>query len=156
MTRRPSNYTLQEKLEGASIALAVGDEAAARQLGIPRRTISMWRNDPRIIAALPEQTLSPLAVSLNRVVNKAIACVEAKLDDPAARLGEMAQVLKVAHEGARLAAGEANRRVEARSESASLSINVQASAYMEQVAAILQGMSDESIRAVIAALQDQG
>jgi hypothetical protein len=106
-------YTTERKLEVLTVALVSGDEAAAAQFGVPKRTVNGWRNDPALLAALPPQALDPLAAKLRALTDRAIERATEKLDDPAARLGEMASLLRVAHDGARIASGEATRRTEA-------------------------------------------
>jgi hypothetical protein len=122
--------------DGDSFGLRVLLEAA-KQLGLVRRSVTMWRNDPKVLAAIPETALAPLGQKLAALANAAADRAMAMVRSGEGRLGEVANVLRVSNDGARIAAGEVTRR----SESRQLTISIRAEA--EKLAAELNVPADE-------------
>lgn len=109
------------KARAVALSLSVGVLEAGRQLGLPHRTISLWRQHPKF-RHLVEQHRTDLGVEFRLAVDKALASVLAGLDDPKANLGHRARALEVLTNSWQLVTGQATERIESRTESVTVSI----------------------------------
>jgi transposase-like protein len=99
-------YSEAERAEAVALAAAIGPVKAARQLIIPRRTVSSWMHKPAaspIIAAAEAN----IADMLRTAHSTALASVMVGLRDPKARLSDRARALEVLGEQLALAEGRA-------------------------------------------------
>lgn len=104
-------YTEAEKAEAVGLATAIGPLKAARQLGIPPRTVANWMHRPAssaVIAAVE----TTIAERLAEAHERALAAVLSMIDDPKAKLGEKARALEVLGQQRALAEGRATANIE--------------------------------------------
>jgi transposase-like protein len=111
MIERRANrtYTPEQRTEAVALALVVGPNVAADQLGIPRRTVAAWRSGERQAPEVRAVILSSrqaLAERMNEILSVASEQVLAGLRDPHQRLGDRVRALEVALEAARLLGAE--------------------------------------------------
>ena len=111
MIERRANrtYTPEQRAEAVALALVVGPNVAADQLGIPRRTVAAWRSGERQapeVQAVILQSRRALAERMNEILSVASEQVLAGLRDPKQRLGDRVRALEVALEAARLLGAE--------------------------------------------------
>lgn len=112
--RSRRHYTDTEKVEAVGMALTLGAEEASRRLGIPRRSISLWRAHPRYgeVIAREQQALGP---RLRAAVEEALTSVLDGLRSPKSNLGHRARALEVLHNSLQLVEGGPTERVESAS-----------------------------------------
>lgn len=109
------------KAEAVALALVVGDTKAAEQLGIPRRTVSSWRAKAEATAdPIVLETKEQLVDLARDTAARALYRLRERIDDPSARVGELASALRVLVEAGQLLAGEATARIESTSVVASV------------------------------------
>jgi hypothetical protein len=108
MTR--TTYTPEQKAEAVALATTIGPLRAGKRLGIPPRNVARWTHEP---AASPiiARVEADIAERLERAHAKALAAVEAGLDDPNARLSDKAQSLRVLGDQSQLAHGRATQNI---------------------------------------------
>jgi hypothetical protein len=110
MTER-REYTADQKAEALGLAMSVGPVRAARQLGIPVRTVTNWTHSAEA-TVLRIGTQEQLAERLREAMAVGIEQVLAGLRDPKAKLGDKAQALRVVAEQHALLTGQATSRTE--------------------------------------------
>ena len=150
--RRPDrvrHYTDTEKAEAVGLALTVGDDVAAAQLGIPRRNLNRWRRSstPAAQAAI-SRTRDDVAARLWEAVTAGTDAVLEGPRDPASRLGDKASALRIVVEAHALISGAATSRTEVITEE-----RREANVMMENAAESLRAFtaaSDEELRAFLA------
>jgi transposase-like protein len=105
-----TRHSPEVRLQAIALATTIGPLRAAKQLGLPPRTVSYWMHQPAAspIIAAAERTMAERTVAAHE---KALEAVEGSLTDPNARLGEKAQALRVLGEQAALAQGRATSNV---------------------------------------------
>lgn len=116
MIERRANrtYTLQEKTEAIGLALSIGPLKAAKQLGMPVRTVSAWTAGERSAGSLSPivtATREQAADRLWQTLQAATDAVEAGLRDPRQRLGDRARALEVLVHAHELLAGHSTENV---------------------------------------------
>lgn len=104
-------YSTEERLEAVGLAISIGANRAADQLGIPRRTVSHWLGradtEPAVIASR-----QMIADRLWEAVETGVEQVLIGLQDPTARLSDKAKALEVvATQHALLTGGVTSRSV---------------------------------------------
>lgn len=100
------SYTPVEQAQAVALATTLGQVKAAEQLAIPRTTLARWMHTPaqsEVIAAAEHD----IAATLRVVHAEALAKLRARINDPKARLGELAQAVRVLGEQSALADGRA-------------------------------------------------
>jgi transposase-like protein len=112
MTR---TYTAEERAAAVGLAMSIGPLRAARQLGIPPRTLAHWRRGERhgtditpIVAASRQE----LARMLWQGVEAGVTAVLEGLHDPRQRLADRARALEVVMNAHALLTGGPTSRVQ--------------------------------------------
>jgi transposase-like protein len=107
-------YTIEEKSATVALALSIGPLRAAKQLGIPPRTVAAWTSGERsaktlgpVVTATRQQAADRLWETLQRATD----AVEDGLKDPRQRLGDRARALEVLVHAHELIAGRATENV---------------------------------------------
>lgn len=107
-------YTLEEKTTATALALSIGPLKAAKELGIPPRTVAAWTAGERsakslgpVVTATRQQAADRLWETLQRATD----AVEQGLKDPRQRLGDRARALEVLVHAHELMAGRATENV---------------------------------------------
>ena len=118
MTRR--RYTKTEKAEAVAAATLSSAEAAAEALGIPRRTIGYWMQQPEF-AELRQKTREGVADMFWAAVQIGVDQVAIGLLNPDAPLRDKATALGILYDKHALLAGNATARTEHRDITGSLS-----------------------------------
>jgi hypothetical protein len=90
-------YSAEERVEAVGLAMSVGPVRAARQLGLPVRTVTNWTHS-RQAAALRIGTQDLLKERLREAVAVGVEVVLTGFRDPKARLGDKAAALRVVAE----------------------------------------------------------
>jgi hypothetical protein len=143
-----TRWTPEQRSRAIGLALAIGADKAHDATGVPRRTISSWLSGERPapeLDALVVDSREQVAASLWEAVTVGTAEVLAGLRDPAARLGDKANALRIVAEQYALLTGG----VTSRSESANLTLyEAGASAPPEeraQIDVLLRDVAEELI-----------
>lgn len=124
MPRQP--WTPEQKAEALALMAQVGKAEASRRTGIPTGTIGAWANRAGVTNADPEgraaytaaanmawaERRAILADMLGETAQKAAERLLVLLDDPEAKIDQVARALAVVVDRASLLAGEATQRVE--------------------------------------------
>lgn len=104
-------YSAEEKASAVALAASIGPLKAARQLGIPPRTVASWTHLPAaspIIAAAH----ATLAQRLASAHDEALAIAKARLHGPKLADRDLASYIRVFGEQRALAEGRATANVE--------------------------------------------
>lgn len=115
-------YTYAERAEAVALALSLGDvKRAARESGVPRRTLTRWMaelrdGEGRVATIVAEPvTLTTIRDRFASIVAQGVAVLGEKINDPRTRAGEVAQAVDVSIRGWALvdaaARAEAERKV---------------------------------------------
>lgn len=110
-TRR--RYTKQEKAEAVAKAAVTSTEAAAEELGIPRRTLGYWTTLPEF-AELRQKTREGVADMFWAAIQIGVDQVAQGLLNPEAPLRDKATALGILYDKHALMTGEATSRSEHR------------------------------------------
>lgn len=111
MTRR--RYTKTEKAQAVAAATLSSTEAASESLGIPRRTIGYWLDDPEF-AALRHETREAVAEQFWAAIQVGLKEVAKGLRDPDAALRDKSVALGILYDKHALLTGGATARSESR------------------------------------------
>jgi transposase-like protein len=104
-------YSKEQKAQAVALAANIGPLKAALQLGYHPRTVSRWTHEPAaspIIAAV-EVTIADRLAEAHEL---GLSVIRARLTDPRARLGEIAQAVRVLGEQRLLAEGRSNLNID--------------------------------------------
>jgi hypothetical protein len=104
------SYTAEQRAEAVALSASVGPLKAAKQLGIPARTVASWghRQESSAIIRAAHQDI---AESLRFAHAETLDSVMRGVRDPKSRLGERAAALRVLGEQLALAEGRATSNV---------------------------------------------
>ena len=122
MTR---TYTAEERAAAIGLALSIGPLRAARQLGIPPRTLAHWRAGERHgddVAPIVAASRQELARRLWEGVTAGVDAVLEGLHDPRQRLADRARALEVVMNAHALLTGGVTSRVQ--SENVNVNVDV--------------------------------
>jgi hypothetical protein len=111
MTR---TYTAEERAAAVGLAMSIGPLRAARQLGIPPRTLAHWRAGERHgsdVAPIIAASRQDLARRLWEGVTAGVDAVLEGLHDPHQRLGDRARALEVVMNAHQLLTGGSTSNV---------------------------------------------
>ncbi len=142
MTRERRQYTPLQRAEATGLAAVVGVTNAARQLGIPHRTVSGWLATPT-----PEMQVAiarsrdDVAARLWEAVVAGTDAVLAGLRDPTARLSDKARALEVVSQRHALLVGDPTARTH--------NLNLSGNVLTEEA------LDDDEARAIVRAIRDE-
>lgn len=108
-------YTAEQRLEAVALALSIGPLRAAKQLGLPVTTVSEWRRGRRRaheLQPIVQINREEMAEKLWSTLTRAVKALESRLDDPGARLGDVARATEVLLTSHQLLSGQATSRSE--------------------------------------------
>jgi hypothetical protein len=94
MSRQKAHYTSAQRAEAIGLAITVGPSRAAKQLGLPTRTVTNWMHSPDAVV-ITQLTRDQVAAKLWEAVVTGTEEVLAGLRDPNARLSDKARALEV-------------------------------------------------------------
>lgn len=145
MSRTVRTYTPEQRAQAVARASVIGPKVAARELGIPYRSVARWHSSPSPeLAAVRLEAARSLIDEYAELETLALARVRETL--PTAPAHHAARALEVIAEHRALLAGEAT----ARTESANLHVNV--STYE----AALERMDPVAFRALMVEIAEYG
>jgi transposase-like protein len=108
--RKPNRtYTAAERTEAVALALSSNPKEAARQTGIPHRTISSWLTGERSkgqLAPIIAATAHDLEARMLEVLTLSTEQVLAGLKDPRSRLGDRVRAMETSLDAVRLLRGQ--------------------------------------------------
>lgn len=160
MNRR--TYSQEERAEALGLALSLGSVQAAKRTGIPRRSISNWlagKAHPEMLATMEPASREQVASRLWEAVARGTEEVIRRMDDPKARLADVARSLEVVSQQHALLVGGVTRRSESFSVSASVDTITpaqrgEAIRYAEQLLARLDAGDIDGVEADVATMLD--
>ena len=106
-------YTQEQKAQAVAEAMLTSTEAASETLGIPRRTIGYWMEQPAF-AALRQQTREQVAEKFWSAIQIGVDQVAIGLQNPKAPLRDKATALGILYDKHALLTGSATSRSESR------------------------------------------
>jgi len=105
-----SKYSKDQRAEAVALAANIGPLKAAKQLGYPPRTVASWMHKPAATAVIAKVE-ADIATRLAEAHELSLGILRARLTDPKARLGEIAQAVRVLGEQRLLAEGRATANI---------------------------------------------
>lgn len=110
-------YTRKEKVTAVVAAVTSNPAAAAEKLGIPKRTLDHWLEDPAM-AQLAMKTREDLAKGSMVLAHRTLAVIQARLEDFEPR--DLSVLFGILVDKGQLLAGQATERHETKDITASL------------------------------------
>jgi hypothetical protein len=105
-----SRHSPEARSAAVALAAALGPTKAAKQLGLPVRTVAYWTHQPTASPIIADAERS-IAERLVAAHEKALEAVEAGLTDPTTRLSDRAAALRTLGDQAALAYGRATANI---------------------------------------------
>lgn len=113
MTQQRRRYTKTQKAQAVAVALNTSTEAASETLGIPRRTIGYWLDQPEF-ASLRHETRENVADQFWAAIQVGLKEVANGLRDPETALRDKSVALGILYDKHALLTGGATTRSESR------------------------------------------